>query len=58
MNICICITVLYPNLSYEIGSRSEIMPCNKINKPLVDYRFTGNVMRFIYYNVAYKMTQL
>ena len=23
---------------------SEIMPCNKINKPLVVYRFSGNVM--------------
>ena len=34
-------------LSYEIASGSEITPCNKIDKPLVVYRFTGNVMTSI-----------
>ena len=31
-------------LSYNVASRSEITPCNKIDKPLVVYRFSGNVM--------------
>ena len=35
------------NLSYDITSGREIMPCNKINKPLVLYRFSGNVMTSI-----------
>ena len=34
-------------LSYDVASESEITPCNKIDKPLVVYRFTGNVMTFI-----------
>ena len=33
----------YP-LSYDVTSGSEITPCNKINKPLVVYRFFGNVI--------------
>ena len=41
------------NLSYDIASGSEITPCNKIDKPLVVYRFTGNVL-----NVAHIMTKL
>ena len=44
-------------LSYDVAPRSEITPCNKIDKPLVVYRFTGNVMTSII-NVAYIMTQL
>ena len=32
------------SLSYDVASGSEITPCNKIDKPLVVYRFTGNVM--------------
>ena len=35
------------HLSYDVASGSEITPCNKINKPLVVYRFTGNVMTSI-----------
>ena len=32
-------------LSYDVASGSDsIRPCNKIDKPLVDYRFSGNVM--------------
>ena len=31
-------------LSYGVASGSEITPCNKIDKPLVVYRFSGNVM--------------
>ena len=32
------------DLSYDVASGSGIKPCNKIDKPLVVYRFTGNVM--------------
>ena len=35
------------DLSYDIASGSEITPCNKICKPLVGYRFSGNVMTSI-----------
>ena len=38
---------VYLNLSYEVASGSEITPCNKIDKLLVFYRFTGNVMTSI-----------
>ena len=38
---------VYCILSYDVASGSEITPCNKICKPLVVYRFTGNVMTFI-----------
>ena len=36
-----------PPLSYDVASESEITPCNKIDKPLVVYRFTGKVMTSI-----------
>ena len=39
--------LLYFNLSYDVASGSEITPCNKICKPLVVYRFSGNVMTSI-----------
>ena len=45
------------NLSYDVASGSEIKPCNKIDKPLVVYRFTGNVMTSIN-KVAYIMTKI
>ena len=35
------------HLSYDVASGSEITPCNKICKPLVVYRFSGNVMTSI-----------
>ena len=35
------------HLLYDIASGNEITPCNRIDKPLVVYRFTGNVMRSI-----------
>ena len=35
------------HLSYDVTFWSEIRPCNKIDKPLVVYRFTGNVMTWI-----------
>ena len=35
------------HISYDVASESEITPCNKIDKPLVVYRFTGNVMTSI-----------
>ena len=34
-------------LSHDDASESDITPCNKIDKPLVVYRFTGNVMTSI-----------
>ena len=34
-------------LSYDVTFGSEITPCNKMDKPLVVYRFTGNVMKSI-----------
>ena len=34
-------------LSHDVASGSEITPCNKICKPLVVYRFSGNVMTSI-----------
>ena len=32
-------------LSYDIASECEIIPCIKIDKPLVVYRFSGNTMK-------------
>ena len=40
-------TRFIPFLSYDVASGSEITPCNKICKPLVVYRFSGNVMTSI-----------
>ena len=37
----------YYDLSHDVASASEITPCNKIDKPLVVYRFTGTVMTSI-----------
>ena len=34
-------------LLYDVASGSEITPCNKICKPLVVYRFSGNVLTSI-----------
>ena len=34
-------------LSYGVASGSEITSCNKIDKPLLVYRFTGKVMTSI-----------
>ena len=34
-------------LSHDFVSGSEKTPCNKIDKPLVVYRFTGSVMTSI-----------
>ena len=34
-------------LSYDVASESETTPCNKIDRPLVVYKFTGNVMTSI-----------
>ena len=38
---------LYHSLSYDVASGSEITPCIKIDKLLVVYMFTGNVMTSI-----------
>ena len=35
---------VYISLSYDVASECEITPCNKIDKPLVVYRFSGIVM--------------
>ena len=37
----------YNDLSHDVASGSDITLCNKIFKPLVVYRFTGNVMTSI-----------
>ena len=34
-------------LSHNVASGSDITTCNKIDKPLVVYRFSGNVMTSI-----------
>ena len=34
-------------LSHDVASGSDITLCNKFDKPLMDYRFTGNVMTSI-----------
>ena len=39
--------VFYLMLSYDVTLWSEITPCNKIYKPLVVNRFSGNVMTSI-----------
>ena len=44
----------YYCLSYDVASWNLITPCNKIDKPLVVYRLTGNVHN----NYAYIMTKL
>ena len=31
-------------LSYDVAFECEITPCNKIDTPLVVYRFTGDIM--------------
>ena len=31
-------------LSHDVASEIEITPCNRTDKPLVIYRFSGNVM--------------
>ena len=41
------VSTVYIYLSYDVASGSEKTPCNKIDKPLVVYRFTGNVMTSI-----------
>ena len=38
---------LYSALLYDVASESEIRLCIKIDKPLVVYRFSGNVMTSI-----------
>ena len=38
---------IIPFLSHDFESLIEIMPCNKIDKPLVVYRFLGSVMTSI-----------
>ena len=44
-------------LSYDVASGSEIMPCNKIDKPLVVYRFYEK--RYdVHNNVVYILTHL
>ena len=35
------------HISYDVASGSEITPCNIIDKPLVVYRFSGNVITSI-----------
>ena len=44
------------SLLYDVASGSEITPYNKIDKPLVVYRFLGNVMTSI--TMLHIMTKL
>ena len=44
-------------LSYDVAFGSKIMPFNKIDKPLVVYRFSEHVATSLN-NVAYIMTKL
>ena len=37
----------YNNLYYDVASGSEIPPCNKIDQPLVVYRFSQKVITSI-----------
>ena len=39
--------IYHMTFSYDFTSGSKIAPCNKIDKPLVVYRFSGNVMTSI-----------
>ena len=41
------INIPQQHLSNDVASGSEITPCNKIDLPLVVYRFTGNFMTSI-----------
>ena len=49
--LCMCFIHYHTDdetfLSYDVASGSEITPGTKIDKPLVVYRFTGNVMTSI-----------
>ena len=45
LKLAVCL--LNINLSHDVAAGSEIKPCNKIDKPLVVYRFSGNVMTSI-----------
>ena len=38
---------VYINLSHDVASGSDIMLFNKIDKPQVVYRFSGNIMTSI-----------
>ena len=42
---------------YDVAPGSEITSCNKIDKPLVVYRLTGNVVTSLT-TFAYIMTKL
>ena len=35
------------DLSHDVASESDMTPCNKFDRSLVDYRFTGNIMTSI-----------
>ena len=42
-------------LSHDVASRNDLTPCNKIDKPLVVYRFTGNIMTSIKVHILTKL---
>ena len=42
--LLIIYTHIFNGLSYDVASGSEKTPCIKIDKALVVYRFSGNVM--------------
>ena len=47
---------IYYYLSYDVASGSEIMPCIKIDLPLVVYRFYDNFMKLRFKGHAYSKT--
>ena len=42
--LMIILMILLIILSHDVTSGSDITPCNKMDKPLVVYRFSGNVI--------------
>ena len=45
--LCHFLTFIYLSLSHDVASESDITLCNKINRPLVVYRLSGNVLTSI-----------
>ena len=43
----LCLAIIVTFLSHDVAPGSQITSCNKIDKPLVVYRFSGNVMMSI-----------
>ena len=44
VELLLCLSIFYYFLSHDVASGSDITPCNRIDKPLVVHRFSGNVI--------------